>query len=68
MDKLRNSVQNFFYEEKDPLLIYKGEAFNIFFNILKSLNNETVSFIFFANLLKLDVKFIKKECKNFIYL
>jgi len=30
MDELKQSVQNAVYEQKDPLIIYKMEAFNLF--------------------------------------
>lgn len=50
MDELRSSVQNAVYEQKEPLLIYKGEAFNLFHKTMSEINKETVSFLFKANL------------------
>jgi preprotein translocase subunit SecA len=46
MDDLKQSVQNAVYEQKDPLLIYKFEAFELFRNMLATVNKELVSFLF----------------------
>src|SRR5690606_726462 len=46
MDDLKQSVQNAVYEQKDPILIYKMEAFNMFKNMLASMNKDIVSFLF----------------------
>jgi preprotein translocase subunit SecA len=43
MDELRNSVQNVTYEHKDPLLIYKLEAYNLFKAMVEQMNRKTVS-------------------------
>jgi len=43
MDDLRHSVQNATYEQKDPLLIYKLESFELFKNMLDSINKEVGS-------------------------
>jgi preprotein translocase subunit SecA len=45
MDDLKQSVQNAVYEQKDPLLIYKFEAFEMFKSFLSKVNEETVSFL-----------------------
>ena len=45
MDDLKQSVQNAVYEQKDPLLIYKFEAFEMFKGFLSKVNEETVSFL-----------------------
>ncbi len=50
MDELRNSVQNATYEQKDPLLIYKFESFELFKQLIQKTNNEISSFIVKANL------------------
>ncbi len=50
MDELRTSVQNAVYEQKDPLLVYKIESFEIFRQMLTSLNQEVLSLIFKADL------------------
>ncbi|MFM6975533.1 MAG: preprotein translocase subunit SecA [Sphingobacteriaceae bacterium] len=46
MDELKQSVQNAVYEQKDPLIIYKMEAFNLFKGMLANVNKEVVSFLF----------------------
>ncbi|GET34296.1 protein translocase subunit SecA [Prolixibacter bellariivorans] len=43
LDDLRTSVQNASYEQKDPLLIYKLESFNLFKSMMDKLNLEVVS-------------------------
>ena len=43
MDDLKQSVQNVVYEQKDPLVIYKFEAYNLFKQMLSELNKEVVS-------------------------
>ena len=43
VDQLRQSVQNASYEQKDPLVIYKIEAFHLFQDMLSRLNIKTLS-------------------------
>ncbi len=50
MDDLKQSVQNATYEQKDPLLIYKFESFNLFKNMLEGLNKDILSFLFRAHI------------------
>ncbi|MBR5028130.1 MAG: SEC-C domain-containing protein [Bacteroidales bacterium] len=45
LDDLKQSVQNATYEQKDPLLIYKFESFNLFEKMLLSINREISSFL-----------------------
>ena len=45
MDDLRNSVQNASYEQKDPLLIYKLESYNLFKVMVETMNKKTVSIL-----------------------
>ena len=45
MDELKQSVQLAVHEQKDPLLIYKFEAFELFKSMLASLNKEVLSFL-----------------------
>lgn len=45
MDELKQSVQNAVYEQKDPLLIYKFESFNLFKDLVQRVNQEMVSFL-----------------------
>ncbi len=46
MDDLKQSVQNASYEQKDPLLIYKFEAYELFKKMLDKINKEVLSFLF----------------------
>ncbi len=50
LDDLRTSVQNASYEQKDPLLIYKFESFNLFEKMLLEINREISSFLIRASL------------------
>lgn len=43
MDELKQSVQNAVYEQKDPLLIYKLEAFDLFRTMIDKLNRDIVA-------------------------
>ena len=45
MDDLKQSVHNATYEQKDPLLIYKFESFNLFSKMLEELNQDVLSFL-----------------------
>ena len=46
MDELKSSVQNASYELKDPLLVYKFEAFELFKQMISDVNKEVLSFLF----------------------
>ena len=50
MDELRHSVQSASYEQKDPLLIYKLESFNLFKSMLQKANKDIIGFLARANL------------------
>ncbi len=50
MDDLRVSVRNAQYEQKDPLLIYKLESFELFRGMMDQLNKDTLSFLMRAHL------------------
>ena len=45
MDELKQSVQLAVHEQKDPLLIYKFEAFELFKSMIGQLNREVISFL-----------------------
>ncbi len=45
MDDLKQSVQNATYEQKDPLLIYKLESFELFKSMLQRVNKDIVTFL-----------------------
>ena len=48
MDDLKQSVQNATYEQKDPVVVYKLESYNLFAQMLESLNQDVLSFLFRA--------------------
>ena len=50
MDDLKQSVQNAVYEQKDPLLIYKFEGFELFKIFIARLNEDTVTFLMKAEI------------------
>ncbi len=45
MDDLKQSVQNATYEQKDPLLIYKFESFELFKKMVQDINKDVSSFL-----------------------
>jgi len=49
MDDLKQSVQNAAYEQKDPLLIYKFESFELFKTMVQRTNKEILSFLIKAD-------------------
>ena len=59
LDDLKQSVQNATYEQKDPLLIYKFESFNLFKQMMEQVNKDIVSFLTKANLP--EQTFVKQE-------
>ena len=48
MDDLKQSVQNASYEQKDPVVVYKLESYNLFAEMLENLNQDVLSFLFKA--------------------
>ena len=48
MDDLKQSVQNATYEQKDPIVVYKLESYNLFSEMLEALNQDVLSFLFRA--------------------
>lgn len=50
MDDLKQSVQNAVYEQKDPLLIYKFEGFELFKRFVAKVNEDTISFLMKADI------------------
>lgn len=50
LDDLKQSANNASYEQKDPLLIYKIESFNLFQTMIQELNNEMVTLLFKGNI------------------
>ena len=50
MDDLKQSVQNATYEQKDPLLIYKFESFNLFKSVIEKISREVLAFLMRAHI------------------
>ena len=60
MDDLRQSVQGAVYEQKDPLLIYKFESFELFKSLVSRVNQEIVSFLFRGDLPANDASNVRR--------
>lgn len=63
MDDLRQSVQGAVYEQKDPLLIYKFESFELFKSLIVRINQEIVGFLFRGGLPAADPGQMKQAPK-----
>ena len=50
MDELRSAVSHAQYEQKDPLLVYKLESFNLFKAMLSRMNTETMELLMKLNI------------------
>jgi preprotein translocase subunit SecA len=50
MDELKQSSQNAVFEQKDPLLIYKLESFNLFKSMVSSINKQVLGMLFKAHI------------------
>lgn len=61
MDNLRISVQNFIYEQKNPLTMYKEKSFKFFKKSLEKINENISFFLFRMDLPKIN--FLQKENK-----
>lgn len=64
MDELRNSVQQAVYEQKDPLLIYKLESYELFKAMNNRLSHETVEFLVNADVPRDQLEDIKSTNKE----
>ncbi len=51
MDELKQNVQNATYEQKDPLVIYKKESFDLFRAMLNEMNTEIVQTLMHGKIL-----------------
>ena len=60
LDELRHSVQNATYEQKDPLLIYKLESFNLFRTMIDTMNKKVVSVLSRAQILQREPDQVKE--------
>ena len=49
MDDLKQSVQNATYEQKDPLVVYKFESFDLFKNLVQKINRDVSSLLMKGN-------------------
>lgn len=54
LDDLKQSVQNATYEQKDPLVIFKLESFNLFKEMVMKINSEVISFLMKSDLPQQD--------------
>ena len=61
MDDLKQSVQNATYEQKDPLLIYKFESFNLFKDMIQRNNKDITTFLNKGDLPKTQATFKEAE-------
>ena len=66
LDDLKQSANNASIEQKDPLLIYKLESFNLFQSMISSLNAEITSILFKGDIATQDSKDVReaKEIKR----
>jgi preprotein translocase subunit SecA len=60
MDDLKQSVQNATYEQKDPLLIYKFESFDLFKTMLTKVNKDVVSILMKGHIPTQDPEQVKE--------
>jgi preprotein translocase subunit SecA len=60
MDELKQSVQNATYEQKDPLLIYKFESFELFRTMLNKVNKDVVSTLMKGHIPNQDTDQVKE--------
>ncbi len=60
MDDLKQSVQNATYEQKDPLLIYKFESFELFKSMIERINRELISILMKGNIPVQDPSQVKQ--------
>ncbi|MDD3636953.1 MAG: preprotein translocase subunit SecA [Bacteroidales bacterium] len=63
LDDLKQSVQNATYEQKDPLLIYKFESFELFKTMVQKINREVISFLMRADIPVQDPGSVKEARK-----
>ncbi|PCH77192.1 MAG: preprotein translocase subunit SecA [Flavobacteriaceae bacterium] len=64
MDELKHSVQNATYEQKDPLLIYKFESFELFNAMLSAINKDVLSFLFKGELPNQDASQVSQAIEQ----
>ncbi|MCT4699425.1 preprotein translocase subunit SecA [Tenacibaculum haliotis] len=64
MDELKQTVQNASYEQKDPLLVYKFEAFELFQKTVDKVNKEVLSFLFKGHLPSQDASQVSEATEQ----
>jgi len=64
MDELRQSVQNAVYEQKDPLLIYKFESYELFQTMVNKVNRDVLSFLLRAHIPLRDPENVQQAEQN----
>ncbi|WP_185852118.1 preprotein translocase subunit SecA [Blattabacterium cuenoti] len=65
MDSLRYSVQNAVFEQKDPLIVYKQNAFNLFQERVYNINKRIISFLLKSAIIRGDILCFPKNKNNF---
>ncbi|WP_341656893.1 preprotein translocase subunit SecA [Blattabacterium cuenoti] len=65
MDGLRYSVQNAVFEQKDPLIVYKQNAFNLFQERVYDINKKIISFLLKSTVLIGDIFCFPKNKNHF---
>ncbi|MBR5631377.1 MAG: preprotein translocase subunit SecA [Bacteroidales bacterium] len=61
LDDLKEAVQNASYEQKDPLVIYKLESFNLFKAMLEKINEDVISFLMRADIPTQDPNTVRES-------
>ena len=61
LDDLKQSVRNATYEQKDPLLIYKFESFNLFKQMIQKINTDVISFLMRADIPMQDGSQVREQ-------
>lgn len=61
LDDLKQSVRNATYEQKDPLLIYKFESFNLFKQMIQKINTDVISFLMRADVPMQDGSQVREQ-------
>ncbi len=64
LDELRHSVQNASYEQKDPLLIFKLESVTLFDNMVKKINDQTISVLMRAQIPVREPEQVREAAPN----
>jgi preprotein translocase subunit SecA len=64
MDELKQSVQNAVYEQKDPLLIYKFESYELFQTMINKINRDVLAFLLRAHIPLRDPQNVREAEKR----